>query len=290
MVNRKGVILAGGNGTRLYPVTKSISKQILPVYDKPMIFYPLTTLMLAGIRDILIITTRRDLPLFCDLLGDGEQWGISLNYEIQDHPGGIAQAFTLGRDFINNSPTALILGDNLFYGHDLVKKLKKANDLKSGALIFGYQVSDPERYGVMSLDKKNKIIDIEEKPSIPKSNYAVTGLYFYDNKVCDFAQNIVPSKRGELEITDINLEYLKINELHGEILGRGFAWLDTGTFKSLHDASLYISSIQDRQGTMIACPEEVAFNNRWIGKDEVEKLAFSLNNYYGDYLLKVINQ
>ena len=194
MVNRKGVILAGGNGTRLYPVTKSISKQILPVYDKPMIFYPLTTLMLAGIRDILIITTRRDLPLFCDLLGDGEQWGISLNYEIQDHPGGIAQAFTLGRNFINNSPTALILGDNLFYGHDLVKKLKKANDLKSGALIFGYQVSDPERYGVMSLDKKNKIIDIEEKPSLPKSNYAVTGLYFYDNKVCDFAQNIVPSK------------------------------------------------------------------------------------------------
>ena len=290
MVNRKGVILAGGNGTRLYPVTKSISKQILPVYDKPMIFYPLTTLMLAGIRDILIITTRRDLPLFCDLLGDGEQWGISLNYEIQDHPGGIAQAFTLGRNFINNSPTALILGDNLFYGHDLVKKLKKANDLKSGALIFGYQVSDPERYGVMSLDKKNKIIDIEEKPSLPKSNYAVTGLYFYDNKVCDFAQNIVPSKRGELEITDINLEYLKINELHGEILGRGFSWLDTGTFKSLHDASLYISSIQERQGTMIACPEEVAFNNRWIGKDEVEKLAFSLNNYYGDYLLKVINQ
>ena len=286
-MNRKGIILAGGHGTRLYPITKSISKQLLPIFDKPMIYYPLSTLMLAGINEILIISTPRDLSSYKKLLGDGSKWGISLEYEIQEKPEGLAQAFLIGKDFINNSPSALILGDNLFYGHNLVSKLKSACKSDSGAVIFGYHVSDPERYGVMTINDDNAVIDIEEKPLKPKSNYAVTGLYFYDNQVCEIANKISPSKRGELEITDINIEYLKSKQLHAEILGRGYSWLDTGTHESLLEASSFVSTIQKRQGYMIACPEEAAFVNKWISKTELKNLASSLDNNYGRYLLNI---
>ncbi len=286
-MNRKGIILAGGHGTRLYPITKSISKQLLPIFDKPMIYYPLSTLMLAGINEILIISTPRDLSSYKKLLGDGSKWGISLEYEIQEKPEGLAQAFLIGKDFINNSPSALILGDNLFYGHNLVSKLKSACKSDSGAVIFGYHVSDPERYGVMTINDDNAVIDIEEKPLKPKSNYAVTGLYFYDNQVCEIANKISPSKRGELEITDINIEYLKSKQLHAEILGRGYSWLDTGTHESLLEASSFVSTIQKRQGYMIACPEEAAFVNKWISKTELKNLASSLDNNYGRYLSNI---
>ena len=286
-MNRKGIILAGGHGTRLYPITKSISKQLLPIFDKPMIYYPLSTLMLAGINEILIISTPRDLSSYKKLLGDGSKWGISLEYEIQEKPEGLAQAFLIGKDFINNSPSALILGDNLFYGHNLVSKLKSACKSDSGAVIFGYHVSDPERYGVMTINDDNAVIDIEEKPLKPKSNYAVTGLYFYDNQVCEIANKISPSKRGELEITDINIEYLKSKQLHAEILGRGYSWLDTGTHESLLEASSFVSTIQKRQGYMIACPEEAAFVNKWISKTELKNLAYSLDNNYGRYLSNI---
>ena len=286
-MNRKGIILAGGHGTRLYPITKSISKQLLPIFDKPMIYYPLSTLMLAGINEILIISTPRDLSSYKKLLGEGSIWGISLEYEIQEKPEGLAQAFLIGKDFINNSPSALILGDNLFYGHNLVSKLKSACKSDSGAVIFGYHVSDPERYGVMTINDDNAVIDIEEKPLKPKSNYAVTGLYFYDNQVCEIANKISPSKRGELEITDINIEYLKSKQLHAEILGRGYSWLDTGTHESLLEASSFVSTIQKRQGYMIACPEEAAFVNKWISKTELKNLASSLDNNYGRYLSNI---
>ena len=286
-MNRKGIFFAGVHGTRLYPISKSISKQLLPIFDKPMIYYPLSTLMLAGINEILIISTPRDLSSYKKLLGDGSKWGISLEYEIQEKPEGLAQAFLIGKDFINNSPSALILGDNLFYGHNLVSKLKSACKSDSGAVIFGYHVSDPERYGVMTINDDNAVIDIEEKPLKPKSNYAVTGLYFYDNQVCEIANKISPSKRGELEITDINIEYLKSKQLHAEILGRGYSWLDTGTHESLLEASSFVSTIQKRQGYMIACPEEAAFVNKWISKTELKNLASSLDNNYGRYLSNI---
>ena len=287
-MSRKGIILAGGHGTRLYPITKSISKQLLPIFDKPMIYYPLSTLMLAGIKEILIISTPRDLPSYKELLGDGSKWGISLEFMIQEKPEGLAQAFIIGKDFINRSPSALILGDNLFYGHNLVKKLQLANESKSGAVIFGYHVSDPERYGVMTLNDDKKVTQIEEKPTNPKSNYAVTGLYFYDEQVCEIANQISPSKRGELEITDINMEYIKSNQLEAEILGRGYSWLDTGTHESLLEASSFVATIQKRQGHMIACPEEIALSNGWIDKNNLKNLS-SMDNNYGKYILSLKN-
>ena len=288
-MKRKGIILAGGSGTRLYPVTHTISKQLLPVYDKPMIYYPLTTLMSGGIQEILIISTPQDLPQFENLLGDGSQWGLKLSYKEQPSPDGLAQAFILGEDFIGDDLSTLILGDNIFYGHDLEHLLHSANTRESGATVFAYHVNDPERYGVAAFNTDNQVISLEEKPQNPKSNYAVTGLYFYDQKVVELANHLKPSARGELEITDLNKLYLDSNELFVEMMDRGYAWLDTGTHDSLLDASQFISTIENRQGLKIACPEEIAYRKQWITKTDLTELAKPLmKNQYGEYLLKLI--
>lgn len=291
IMNRKGIILAGGSGTRLYPVTQAVSKQLMPVYDKPMVYYPLTTLMLAGIKDILLISTPQDTPRFSELLGDGSQWGISIQYAVQTSPDGLAQAFIIGKEFLGNSPSALVLGDNIFYGQDLVSQLNSANKREFGATIFAHHVHDPERYGVVNFDNSLKVLTIEEKPLKPQSNFAVTGLYFYDNQVCDIAMAIRPSGRGELEITDVNLSYLKLGSLHVEIMGRGCAWLDTGTHDSLLDAAAFVATLQKRQGLLVACPEEVAYRQGWISAENIIKLAEPIKkNFYGQYLHKMIKK
>jgi glucose-1-phosphate thymidylyltransferase len=288
---RKGIILAGGSGTRLYPITHVVSKQLLPVYDKPMIYYPLSTLMIAGIRDLLIISTPQDTPRFEAMLGDGSQWGMNIRYEVQPSPDGLAQAFIIGKDFIGNDPSALILGDNIFYGHDLGRQLEAVNARTDCSTIFAYHVQDPERYGVVEFDRNFHALSIEEKPLKPRSNYAVTGLYFYDNTVCDIAADIKPSPRGELEITDVNSRYLEQEKLNVEIMGRGIAWLDTGTHDSLIEAATFIATLQKRQGLVVACPEEIAYRRAWINDEQLLKLAKPLSkNAYGQYLLNLPNE
>jgi glucose-1-phosphate thymidylyltransferase len=290
-MKRKGIILAGGSGTRLYPVTQVISKQLLPVYDKPMIYYPLSTLMLAGIRDILLISTPEDTPRFAQLLGDGSRWGLDLSYAVQPEPGGLAQAFIIGREFVGRDASALVLGDNIFYGHDLQTQLRRAGARGKGATVFAYQVADPERYGVVEFDAAGRVASLEEKPAHPKSRFAVTGVYFYDNRVLDVAAELAPSARGELEITDVNRKYLEWGALSCEVLGRGMAWLDTGTHESLLEASQYIETIERRQGLKIACPEEIAYRQGYIDADQVERLGNAMRkNSYGRYLLALARE
>jgi glucose-1-phosphate thymidylyltransferase len=289
MSTRKGIILAGGSGTRLYPITQAVSKQLLPIYDKPMVYYPLAILMLAGIREILLINTPHEQALFQRLLGDGSQWGINIRYAAQPSPDGLAQAFIIGRDFVGNDPSCLVLGDNIFYGVSLTERLKRANTREHGATIFGYRVKDPQRYGVAEFDAGGRVVGIEEKPQQPKSQYAVTGLYFYDSRVCDFAANLKPSPRGELEITDLNRCYLEDDSLHLEQLGRGFAWLDTGTHESLMEAGNYIQTIENRQGLKVCCPEEIAYLKGWIDAEQVTRLAEPLiKTGYGEYLVQLV--
>ena len=290
-MKRKGIILAGGSGTRLYPVTNVSSKQLLPVYDKPMIYYPLSTLMLAGIREILVISTPQDLPMFHSLLGDGSQWGLNISFKEQPSPDGLAQAFILGEEFIGDDESTLILGDNIFYGHDIDSLLKSSSNRKTGATVFVYHVSDPQRYGVAEFNDKNQVKSLEEKPEKPKSNYAVTGLYFYDNQVVEYAKNLKPSKRGELEITDLNLKYLEQDKLYVKKMDRGYAWLDTGTHESLLEAGQFIATIEKRQGLKVACPEEIAFRNGWINSSDLKILVKPLlKNQYGRYLLGLIEK